>query len=429
MTSVVLNKVGMDLVDIEVEQTGTAFTDIFFQDPVLDYTKEYVLGVSELTVPLGDEPMFTEVPSTEVFMRVRRKGYYAADGMGGQAWFPIRYGYSRHPAGAAYVVGEHNGPGTQSANTPFNVIPESWAKFYCHRNGLNIQTPAQFYDELKKWVAGVNHNMDAKFATEHGDVNLGNNIGGLAICDLKVFISPSGRISFRASGDFWAQCYLECTPFGKLIMGAPSHILHYGPDDAQGRPQTSTAEGVFTDLTRFDTITGAPLVDIAADQDASLFIEPTYGDNAPRSFTFDYSALRYMEGRLRIEVDADLSIPANILVENGKQKMHYNIASFALPNEYKSEIVMNQADDQIQEEVSLITESHVGDTLIKRKTTPVSDWYKLQDSSNLQNMRLHIFVVRRDWNQGENKFTLVRNKLRMSEATSWKLTLKFVQLF
>ena len=132
---------------------------------------------------------------------------------------------------------------------------------------------------------------------------------------------------------------------------------------------------------------------------------------------------------MRIEVGADLAIPANILVENGKQKMHYNIASFALPNEYKAEIVMNQADDQIQEEVSLITESHVGDTLIKRKTTPVSDWYKLQDSSNLQNMRLHIFVVRRDWNQGENKFTLVRNKLRMSEATSWKLTLKFVQLF
>ena len=72
MTSVVLNKVGMDLVDIEVEQKGAAFTDIFFQDPVLDYTKEYVLGVSELCVPLGDEPMMTVVPNTETLLRVNR---------------------------------------------------------------------------------------------------------------------------------------------------------------------------------------------------------------------------------------------------------------------------------------------------------------------------------------------------------------------
>ena len=136
-----------------------------------------------------------------------------------------------------------------------------------------------------------------------------------------------------------------------------------------------------------------------------------------------------MESRLRIEVDADLAIPANILVENGKQKMHYNIASFALPNQYKSEIVMNQADDQVQSDVCIISESHVGDTIIKDKLSPVSDWYKLKDSSNLQNMRLHIFVVRRDWDATTNTFKLVRNKLNMSDLTSWKLSLKFVQLF
>ena len=90
---------------------------------------------------------------------------------------------------------------------------------------------------------------------------------------------------------------------------------------------------------------------------------------------------------------------------------------------------MNQADDQVQEEVSIISESYVGDTELKSKNEPTADWYKLQDSSNLQNMRLHIFVVRRDFDQATNTFKLVRNKLRMSEASSWKLTLKFVQLF
>ena len=136
-----------------------------------------------------------------------------------------------------------------------------------------------------------------------------------------------------------------------------------------------------------------------------------------------------MEHRLRIEVDADLAIPANILVENEQQKMHYNIASFALPNRYRSEIVLNQADDEVQEEVCIMSECYVGDTIIKDKTTPVSDWYKLQDSSNLQNMRLHIFIVRRDYDAEAAKFILTRNRLKMGELSSWKLTMKFVQLF
>ena len=430
MTSVVLNKVGMDLVDIEVDQKGSAFTDIFFQDPVLDYTKEYVLGVSELTVPLGDEPMLTQVPATERLMRVMRKGYYA-DAGGVQTWFPIRYGFTAHPAAAPgqHVVGFHNG--AQSNVVPFNAIDESWAKFYGHYKGLSIQTAAQFYDELNKWAVGVNEKMNAMFLTEHQDANLGNNVGLVPTCDLKVLVSPSGRITFRASSDFWKLCYIDVMPYGQQILGSQTQLIHYGPDDVNGKAQTSAAAGVFTDLTTFDGTSGLPLVDIgaAADIGDSLFTEPDFFANQPRTYSMSYSALRYMESRLRIEVDADLAIPANILVENGKQKMHYNIASFGLPNAYKAEIVMNQADDQVQEEVCIISESHVGDTIIKSKHTPVSDWYKLQDSSNLQNMRLHIFVVRREWDAGKAKFVLVRNKLNMSPETSWKLTLKFVQLF
>ena len=59
MTTVITNKIGLDIVDIEVEQTGEAETDMFFQEPVLDASKDYVVGVSELTVPLSAEQMLT----------------------------------------------------------------------------------------------------------------------------------------------------------------------------------------------------------------------------------------------------------------------------------------------------------------------------------------------------------------------------------
>ena len=133
MTSVVLNKVGMDLVDIEVQQKGTAFTDIFFQDPVLDYTKEYVLGVSELCVPLGDEPMLTQVPATENLIAVHRKGYYAPDAATGlvRTWYPVYYGELRANAPPHVHVGHPHAGAALDVNgnvLPMNIIGSTWTK-------------------------------------------------------------------------------------------------------------------------------------------------------------------------------------------------------------------------------------------------------------------------------------------------------------
>ena len=54
MSSVIVNKVDLDLVDIEIEQTGTSTTDMFFQEPVLDHTRDYVVACSELSVPIQE---------------------------------------------------------------------------------------------------------------------------------------------------------------------------------------------------------------------------------------------------------------------------------------------------------------------------------------------------------------------------------------
>jgi hypothetical protein len=50
MSTVIVNKVGLDIVDIEIQQKGSAVTDMFFQEPVLDATRDYVVGVSELSI-------------------------------------------------------------------------------------------------------------------------------------------------------------------------------------------------------------------------------------------------------------------------------------------------------------------------------------------------------------------------------------------
>ena len=69
MSNVTVNKVGMDIVDVEVREKGKASTDMFFQDPILDYTRDYVVGVSELSVPLNSEPMFSKNPANDVILK------------------------------------------------------------------------------------------------------------------------------------------------------------------------------------------------------------------------------------------------------------------------------------------------------------------------------------------------------------------------
>ena len=128
-----------------------------------------------------------------------------------------------------------------------------------------------------------------------------------------------------------------------------------------------------------------------------------------------YSIFRYAEHRLRAEVDADLAIPNNILIENGVQKMHYNIASFALPQKYEGRITVD-SNPLVTERISHVSHLFAGNTIIKAKETPTTDWYTLQSAANVQNMRLHIFVVRREWNVNKKTWELVRNKLTMDDG-------------
>ena len=131
---------------------------------------------------------------------------------------------------------------------------------------------------------------------------------------------------------------------------------------------------------------------------------------------------------MRIEIDADLSVPANILLENGVQKVHYNIGSFAFPTEVEQEIGI---DDGLARGRLLKFKSKLltGKYIVKAKDTPTTDWYRLLATANVQNMRLHVFIVRREWNEHLKTWSLTRNELTMRDQDYWDATLKFVQTF
>ena len=59
MSNVIVNKQNTDVIDLTVEQAGISRSEFFAEEPILDATRDYVCGVTELCVPLSEEPMIT----------------------------------------------------------------------------------------------------------------------------------------------------------------------------------------------------------------------------------------------------------------------------------------------------------------------------------------------------------------------------------
>ena len=368
MTTVITNKIGLDLVDIEVQQTGEAETDMFFQEPVLDASKDYVVGVSELTVPLSAEPMLTNNSTiiNGVLLEFKRKQIL----------------------GVMLVVGHPN-----------VTIADNRARFKLKQHQVN--TPADLLQSLNMFSNA--------FVTLQ---NLGVAAG--AKISLEIMASPSGILSFRGNTQFWNQYLIQLGGDAQMQVYA-QEVLGYQYHQI-GIVFPAGGE-LSSDPAAFST--GVPDTYVASNH---------AGFVGEFDIRFEHSAFRYIENRLRIEVDADLSIPANILVENGQQKLHYNIASYALPQKFEARITTG-SDWLVSNNIILSTHCYVGNTIIKAKNQPTTDWYTLLNTSNVQNMRLHIFVVRRAWNLQKKTWELTRNKLVMEEKGTWFLTLKFIQQF
>ena len=366
MTTITTNRIGLDIVDIQVEQTGEPQTDMFFQDPILDQERDYVLGVSELSIPLSSEPMVTD----NVFLLNEAI---------------IEFKAKRSAAGAGNML---------ARGAVASTIADNRARFKL--KSRMVVTPVDIIHEMSNFVFTFQQLINSAQGGFHQ-----------AGYELAVLASPSGILRFRGNSQFWNDFVLEFSDFGKELLGYDQSLVGLVWTAAMDNPSTQES----------DIVLGGAFVH-----------SDNLGFIGAYEISLKYSAFRYIENRLRVEVDADLAIPSNILVENGVHKLHYNIASYALPQLYEGRISISN-DPVVSTTTSHLTHFYTGNTIVKAKQTPTTDWYKLLSASNVQNMRLHIFIVKRAWDFANKTWKLVRNKLTIAENATWFLTLKFVQQF
>ena len=376
MSTVIVNKVDLDLVDINIEQTGEAQTDMFFQEPVLDHTRDYVVAVSELSVPIQEEPMLSNRSKNSKIMYIRRK-----------------------------IEGE----GIDHADVN---ITGSLATFRI--DNKRMSTPVDFIHKIQQFFY-----IFANYYTQAVDPNGNYPAVTAAHVDyaISASFSPSGIMSIKAPGSFWNRFFIELEPYGRELLGfensqlvvipQPNNLDRYILQLSKSAADVISKTDMFLANGNFDIYAGA------------------WTDPLLRSAL--HSSLRYAEHRIRIELDADLAIPANILIEDGVQKMHYNIGSFAIKHDYSGSITLKM--DNSIDKVGLHSPVHIGNLLVKSRTDSTTDWYTISNASNVQNMRLNVIMLRREWDRNLKKWELVRNRIVIDPKASWNATLKFVQTF
>ena len=368
MSNVTVNKVGMDIVDVEVRQKGKASTDMFFQDPILDYTRDYVVGVSELSVPLNEEPFLTKNPANDIILKVCNRDPFI----------------------------DYRDPGIQMGR---------FGDFSLSRS--NITSVGEFYHAL------------TQFSVQWRGV-FGAPADGGPVRDFQIRTLAGGRVSIEGNGEFWINHFVLLSGYGQELLGFSTPYIHYSIDFMAGTPLTGDPSLLTQDGLSARGIPQGLFVD--QDIGALRNIAGTLRHVSP------VECVSRLEHRMRIEIDADLSVPANILLENGVQKVHYNIGSFAFPTEITQTMTVIGGVAG-PEDLIFRTKLLTGKYVVKSKDTPTTDWYRLLATANVQNMRLHIFIVRREWNEATGTWSLIRNELTMRDQDSWDATLKFVQTF
>ena len=107
-----------------------------------------------------------------------------------------------------------------------------------------------------------------------------------------------------------------------------------------------------------------------------------------------------------------------------REKMTNIIATFPITVTTQSSVVLNSGGVSTHESYHQ-TDLLLGDITWRSAEHKVSERYLLNDSQFFHNIRLEVFLVRREWHVGRREFDFSKEKLVYSPAETWTAKLRF----
>jgi hypothetical protein len=215
---------------------------------------------------------------------------------------------------------------------------------------------------------------------------------------VEVDMRSSGVVTFMCKEAFCDNFFLIVTPYGAKILG-------------------------LTEIVAFADVGNTLLVGRDALYQGTLYVnEGDVGETVESKSL--YPLYRFFDHRVRLEVETQMGIPPSVVWSTDeKQKMSYVIATFPIGTVMKS-IVKCTSEGAPYESV-MEEESYLGDIVWRRAEDKVRERYLLQNISFVHNVRVELFIVRREWSTNLNKFFFVREKMVFSDGEFWTAKLRF----
>jgi hypothetical protein len=141
-----------------------------------------------------------------------------------------------------------------------------------------------------------------------------------------------------------------------------------------------------------------------------------------------YPINRHFDHRIRLEVETQMGIPPTVVWSTDeKQKLSHVIATFPISRSIENTVWCNNenAVSSVLSDTTYAESSLLGDITWRRAEDKVSERYLLQSSQFLHNMRLELFIVRKEWSVLKKQFLFVREKMVFADGEFWSGKVRF----
>ena len=217
-----------------------------------------------------------------------------------------------------------------------------------------------------------------------------------------VMLQPNGCIKLFFSPIFTKHFFLATTTYGTRVLGLGKDGVVAFSRNAYG----NVVQG-YTALTGNN-----PAVTIVAGSTVE---------------TVEYPGLhpleRYFDHRIRLEIEAQIGIPPTVVWStDDRQKISHVISTFPIQMTSQSSVLCN-SEGAATDVVHYQSDMLVGDITWRRAEDKISERYLVNNSQYFHNVRLELFIVRKEWFQDEFRF--IRQKMSFTEGESWTAKLRF----
>ena len=383
MTTVNLNREGIDVVELKLTTTGSNRCHFTSRENILNSDLDYIFAITDLNVDCSDLPIFPpDVLNTLITIKKRRVGLALAalPNANVSPTFGISPITQRYFDVSSLIAGL-----SQFANTFSTLQDAAGITGAAHGGGPNILPDAMQQD-----------------GTQY----------------LKIGLDASGRLKFEGVSFFWNHFTILLSRYAVQLFQMQDVI------------QQITVGGVTTTAPYLSiTTAGAPPI-----QQYNLLVAAgvgSGGNNLTRATIMArVSVLKFLDHRLYIVCETHLPISKWLKVINGSEKTDMSLIRVPFDNEATSTIYSE--NNRIADNIELTTKAYVGRVNFVNKAHPIRQWNTLTSSYEQRIFRFQLYVIYNVFSadaandQDPVTFTQTKIDVPFTDLGDWNITLRFV---